>query len=434
MKEGYRFVDCDMHIMEPPDLFDKHLDPKFKDRVTSSVRRQDGGATGMRGRPTWYFDGQPLSNDGNVSQYNRTRGPLVSKRANTNVTFAVERGYDAEAQVIGMELEGIDIAVLFPTIGLSFLARDNMDPQFSAAICRAYNDWLHDFVQHSPDQLKMAAMLPMHDVNLACAELLRCVQDYGAVGAFVRPNYLNGRYWHSSYWDPLYSLLQELGVPMCFHEGTGSYYSTIEPRFGENRFMRHVASHSTEMQLALIALLLGGIFEFYPKLRVAFLEAQSWWVPGLLGRIEWDLRQHHDSDAPYLKLTPFEYWQRNCFSAIESGEREVGATVSSCSAEPTTSACRATSRISTRAFPRSRHGSSPIPASPPRSAARSSAAAPGSTALPTPISTRPRRRRGGATMSRQAGHSRPYRTQLASLSARRGAVLPDCRAAGGWLG
>ena len=80
MKEGYRFVDCDMHIMEPPDLFEKYLDPEFKPRVTSSLRRMEGGATGMRGRPTWYFDGQPLSNDGNVSQYNRIRGPLVSQR------------------------------------------------------------------------------------------------------------------------------------------------------------------------------------------------------------------------------------------------------------------------------------------------------------------------------------------------------------------
>src|SRR4051812_10296881 len=113
MKNGYRFVDCDMHIMEPPDLFDKYLDPEFKPRVTSSLKRMEGGATGMRGRPTWYFDGQPLSNDGNISQYNRTRGPLVSRRANTTVMFAVERGYDAEAQVIGMAMEGIDIAVLF---------------------------------------------------------------------------------------------------------------------------------------------------------------------------------------------------------------------------------------------------------------------------------------------------------------------------------
>jgi uncharacterized protein len=269
--------------------------------------------------------------------------------------FAVERGYDAEAQIMGMELEGIAIAVLFPTVGLSFLARDNVDPQLSAAICRAYNDWLHDFCQHSPDQLKMAAMLPIHDVNLACQELDRCVRDCAAVGAFVRPNYVNGRYWHSTYWDPLYNLLQDLGVPLCFHEGTGSYYSTIEPRFGENRFMRHVASHPTEMQLALIALMLGGIFEFYPRLKVAFLEAQSWWVPGLLGRIEWDLRQHHDADAPYLKLSPFEYWQRNCFSAIESGEREWGRSPSF-SAAPTISACRPIFRFSTRVSPKCRRG------------------------------------------------------------------------------
>jgi hypothetical protein len=50
-------------------------------------------------------------------------------------------------------------------------------------------------------------------------------------------------------------------------------------------------------------------------------------VPGLLGRMEWDLRQHRDADAPYLKLSPLEYWKRNCFSAIESGETEVGSVV-----------------------------------------------------------------------------------------------------------
>ena len=97
------------------------------------------------------------------------------------------------------------------------MARDDMDPQFSAAICRAYNDWLQDFCQHSPDQLRMAAMLPIHDVNLACQELNRCVKEMGAVGAFVRPNYVNGRYWHSNYWDPLYGLLQDLDIPLCFH-------------------------------------------------------------------------------------------------------------------------------------------------------------------------------------------------------------------------
>ena len=45
---------------------------------------------------------------------------------------------------------------------------------------------------------------------------------------------------------------------------------------------------------------IGGVFEFYPKLRVAFLECQNWWVPGLLSRIEWDYSQYRESHAPYL--------------------------------------------------------------------------------------------------------------------------------------
>ena len=50
--------------------------------------------------------------------------------------------------------------------------------------------------------------------------------------------------------------------------------------YGENRFYRHVASHWIEMQQALIAMIIGGVFEFHPKLRVGFLEAQNSWVPG----------------------------------------------------------------------------------------------------------------------------------------------------------
>ncbi len=322
MKDGYRFVDCDMHIMEPHDLFERYIDPTFKARITTSPKRTEAYV-----RPRWMIDGAPTSNNDWVTQYNRSHESTTRARSESFLTFAIERNYDEEAQLIGMEMEGVDIAVLFPTLGLSILAQDNMEPQLSNAISRAYNDWLSDFCSYSPDQMKMAAMLPVHDVNLACQEMLRCYENYGAVGAFIRPNYVNGHYWHSTYWNPLYSLLEELNVPLCFHEGVGSYYSTIEPRFGPNKFMRHVASHSTEMQLAAIALLLSGVFESYPKLRVAFLEAQSWWVPGLLGRMELDLRQHQDSDASFLTMSLFDYWKQNCFSAIESGEREVGSVV-----------------------------------------------------------------------------------------------------------
>jgi len=339
MKEGLRFVDSDMHVQEPGDLFEKNLDPAFKSRVTSAV-----GADGKPSRRSWNIDGLPASMDVELQQHrkkpasSRASGPILgsatgqlsaSRSAATGrLRFAIERDYDAEAQIMAMQMEGVDLAVLFPTAGLSLLSRDGMDSQLSLALSQAYNNWIHDFCQYSPNQLKFAAMLPLHDVNLACQELVRCVRELGAVASFIRPNLINGHYWHSNYWDPLYSLHEELDVAWCFHEGTGAWYSHMNVLYGENRFYRHVASHWIEMQQALIAQIISGVFEFHPKLRVGYLEAQNSWVPGLLSRIEWDYVNYRDSHAPYLSLTPKEYFQRNCWAAVEGSEPEIASTAS----------------------------------------------------------------------------------------------------------
>ncbi len=237
MKDGMRFVDCDMHIIEPPDLFTTWLDPRFRERVITPV-----GADGKPQRGVWIVDGLPSTGDLDLQQYRKPLRPAATERtdggaiarqplsnsriaASGRLGFAIERDYSAEAQVMGMDIEGVDIAVLFPTGGLSLLGRDDMDPQLSLALCQAYNPWLAEFCSHSPDQLKFAAMLPPHDVHLACQELLRAVRDLGAMGSFIRPNLVNGHYWHSNYWDPLYTMHEELGVTWGFHEGTGARYS-----------------------------------------------------------------------------------------------------------------------------------------------------------------------------------------------------------------
>ena len=331
MKDGLRFVDCDMHVMEPLDLFQRYLDPRFKDRVSAPV-----GADGKPRSGVLLIDGLPRTMDDDTQQYRKplrgvtTAGnqPLSGSRSASTgrLDFAIERGYDPEAQVMAMAMEGVDIAVLYPTVGLSIIARDGLDPQLSLAICQAHNDWIHEFCRYSPDQLKFAAMLPFHDVNLACRELARCVTELGAVASFMRPNLVNGHYWHSSYWDPLYSLHEELNVAWGFHEGTGAWYSHMNTLYGENRFYRHVASHWIEMQQAMLAQIVGGVFEFHPKLRVGYLESQNSWVPGLLSRIEWDYPQYRDTHAPYLSLTPKEYFERNCWAAVEGSEPEIEAT------------------------------------------------------------------------------------------------------------
>src|SRR6185436_13326157 len=155
MKDGLRFVDSDMHIMEPPDLFDRYLDPAFKHRITVPIGADGKPNRGPSGLAL--IDGQPTS-DIDLQQYRKR-----IKRGNTQSTqllsgsrlfdtgrldFAVERDYDPQAQVWGMAAEGVDIAVLYPTSGLALLGRNNMDPQMSLALCQAYNNWIHEFCSY----------------------------------------------------------------------------------------------------------------------------------------------------------------------------------------------------------------------------------------------------------------------------------------------
>jgi hypothetical protein len=131
MKDGMRFVDCDMHINEPPELFSEWLDPAFQDRVLTPV-----SANGRPKRGMWIVDGLPSSADDQLQQYRKplrrpgkersdgspaTRQTLSSSRlaATGRLEFAIERNFNAEAQVMALEMEGVDIAVLFPTSCLS---------------------------------------------------------------------------------------------------------------------------------------------------------------------------------------------------------------------------------------------------------------------------------------------------------------------------
>ena len=133
MKDGLRFVDCDMHIMEPPDLLVRYLDPKFKDRVSVPVGADGRPKRAMQGMI--FIDGLPTS-DIDLQQYRKRVRPLTShstqplsgsRLADTGrLDFAIERNYNGEAQVMGMAMEGVDIAVLYPTNGLALLDRKSV--------------------------------------------------------------------------------------------------------------------------------------------------------------------------------------------------------------------------------------------------------------------------------------------------------------------
>ena len=87
MKDGLRFVDCDMHVMEPSDLFDKYLDPKLKHRVLTPVGADGKTSRGMR----IVIDGFPRTVDEDTQQY---RKPTRSVTADSNQPLSSSRMYN----------------------------------------------------------------------------------------------------------------------------------------------------------------------------------------------------------------------------------------------------------------------------------------------------------------------------------------------------
>ena len=64
-----------------------------------------------------------------------------------------------------MDIEGIDVAVMYGTRGRQILCHDDLAPDYAAALARAYNNWAADYCKTDPTRLKFAAQIAMHDVE-----------------------------------------------------------------------------------------------------------------------------------------------------------------------------------------------------------------------------------------------------------------------------
>ena len=318
-QNGYKVMDSDMHVIEPSDMFERYLDAKF-----AAWAPQISRAPGKRGG-VFRFQGERMPSC-DVDYPHRMHG--MSSHADEASRPMRERGYDGPSQLEAMDMEGIDVAVMYPTVCLYVPnGIDGVDGQLSAAVCRAYNNWLYDLCQTDPARMKVAAMLPQHDPKEAAREARRAVRELGAVGAYMRPNFVNGVTLHSADYAELWATLEELDVPVGFHEGTGSAYRQDGSEFGVNRLMLHACSHPIGMMKATISMICGGVFETFPRLRAAFLEANAGWVPFWLGRMDRDYSLYREWDAPFLTMPPSAYFKRNCYVGTEADEDELRYTV-----------------------------------------------------------------------------------------------------------
>lgn len=313
-KNGIKIIDAELHVMEPVDLWQRYIDPEFKSRAPY---RMNEGKWDIR----TVVEGEVMAS---MTDYN---WPAMSEAEDSALgeRYAEEIAvnFDPASQVRAMDKEGLDLAVLYPTSGMYITAKNGMDPRFAEAACRAYNNWLYDYIQEAdPKRMFGAAALSPHDVETAIAEARRAVKDLGFKAVFLRPNMYNNRPWHDSHYDPLWETVQDLNVPVGFHETTGSRMpATGADRFPDDLGIAHIATHSVEQMMACMDIIMGGVMERFPRLQFGFLEGQCGWLPFWLDRMddhyEW---RHPYGEMQHLKIKPSEYFQRQGYAAVECDE------------------------------------------------------------------------------------------------------------------
>ncbi len=231
---------------------------------------------------------------------------------------ALPGGSDPKARLEDMDVEGIDQAVLFPSVGLYFWALD--DPAPAVSIARAYNDWLASYCADDPRRLFGAAMLPMQDPRAAAVELRRAHDELGFPAAFVRPNPCCGRSLSDAAYEPVWEAAEETGTAIGVHEGSSVILPTLGADRPFNPLVLHAVSHSFEEMLACAQLIAFGVLERHPGLRVVFLESGGGWAPFWTERLDEQAESFGDF-CPDMKLKPSEYFARQCWISFEVEER-----------------------------------------------------------------------------------------------------------------
>ena len=320
-KKGFKVLDSDMHIMEPPDLWQRYIEPKFLDRGPRGLAESVGDII-MVGP-----DGNIWGHDPAFQQLLRSSGGRDFERHQERFKYYSERNWTPQVQLEAMDEEGIDVAVIYPTRGLFALTVPDMEAELAGAIARAYNNWLYDFCNPDPSRLIGAAMLSPFDIEDAVSEARRCVKELGFRGTFLRPNLVNGRNWHDQYYEPLWDTLEELQVPLGFHEGAGSALREAGDEFGTNQMLRHTFSHPVGQMMAAASFCGGGILHRHPDLRVAFLEGNCSWLPFFLWRLDEHWEWTGDVYAQELTMAPSEYFKRQCFASVEADEEPAKYTI-----------------------------------------------------------------------------------------------------------
>jgi predicted TIM-barrel fold metal-dependent hydrolase len=294
----YFIVSADCHANEPYTLWAERIDTKYRERIPRVIT----DANGVMWR---------------VSEGHRPDRLRVNELEGEDM-LRQKAGADPRDRLRDHERDGIDAEIIFPNKGLSMWATP--DAVFAQAQCRVFNEWAWETFGPYNDRLSPVAAIATADLEGSMAEVQRVAKlGFRALTLPCKPVWGAHDVDHPNYnlpvFDPLWAVIQDTGLPITFHVSTGR-----DPRAsrGNGGAVINYVSHSLSPTIEPVAnLCASGVFERFPGLKFATIEAGIGWVPWMLDAMDEAYRKHHFWVRPKLKHLPSEYYRMHGFASFQ---------------------------------------------------------------------------------------------------------------------
>jgi predicted TIM-barrel fold metal-dependent hydrolase len=318
----FKLISADSHVNEPPAAWDR-VQKEYGQRAPKVVKDPPGVPRGI-----WLLiDGLPpvgLSHYSKGLAVEKTKGISEVEQEkhfetiHFNETFRYEDypgGWEPAARLKDQDVDGIEAEVLFSSAARQLYSIT--DEAYQRAIFRSYNEWLAEFCSLNPQRLIGLALIPILDIEHTVADI-RHYAKLGFRGVQIPTRIRDSGYYEDKY-EPMWAALEETrmvvnvhtsatqGVARTHYEGPRD----VDPKKQSLGF----ASKQAPAQQFLGNMILSGVFDRYPKLKVVCAEFDVGWVANLVQQVDyWFGRAStFDAEKNINKLPPSEYFRKNAF-------------------------------------------------------------------------------------------------------------------------
>jgi predicted TIM-barrel fold metal-dependent hydrolase len=285
----YSIISADSHTVEPPDLWEKWLEKKYLDSAPKLVDDGDGGDAWV------YGEGSSPAPLGLVTCVGTHPEELkwTGKKYGKNVHPGC---YDGAERLKILDQDGVDAEILYPPQRAMLTFMKGKDKDAHRAGIRAYNRWLKEgFCAPDPARLVGIAQMPNAGIDVAVAEL-KWAKEQGFKGVAISAWPSGGDNLSPSD-DPFWAAAADLDLPVSIHLLLAAQQTKVS---GSKQAAAALGASSFSNTMPLITeLIFQGVFDRFPKLRMAAVETGVGWIPH------------------FLEMTDDRFWRNRIWAGID---------------------------------------------------------------------------------------------------------------------